>query len=172
MATFGAALPAATAPKPLGENARTMEYLTTHDLVWINNNVTGKVNPYDYFKLEACMAGQYSYGDSQDVAAQAGTFLRRLLTTHPFLDGNRRTAFIALLTFLNANGYATRTGDDETVTLLHAAESGQIEAEAVIAAIAAPAATPISGSIPLRRLMMHECNLHTEALRLLTAGDA
>ena len=44
-----------------------MEYLTVHDLVWINNTVTGEVNPYDYVTLEACMAAQYRYGNSQEI---------------------------------------------------------------------------------------------------------
>ena len=48
-----------------------IEYLTTHDLVWINQTITGKVPSYDYVTLEAAMAGQYSYGESQNVAQQA-----------------------------------------------------------------------------------------------------
>ena len=29
-----------------------MEYLTAHDLVWINEVVTGRVQPYNYVTLE------------------------------------------------------------------------------------------------------------------------
>ena len=54
------------------------------------------------------MAAQYTYGSSADPVAQAAQFLHRLLTKTPFLEGNRRTAFIAMLTLLNANGYAVR----------------------------------------------------------------
>ena len=84
-----------------------MEYLTTHDLVWINSTITGKVNAYNYVTLEAAMAGQYSYGDSHNVVPQAANLLDRLLCTRPFSEGNIRTAFIATLSFINANGYAT-----------------------------------------------------------------
>ena len=79
------------------------------------------------------------------------TFLRRLLANEPFAAGNRRTAFIALLTFLNANGYATRTDDAASVALLKEAVIGNISAEQLVAAIAAPASAPLSGSIVLRK---------------------
>src|SRR5579862_5751254 len=98
-----------------------MEYLTTHDLVWINNVVTGKVNPFDYVTLEAAMAAQYRYGVSQDVPGQAATLLQALLYKPPFESGNRRTAFVATLTFLNANGYATTAGDAEAADILMSA---------------------------------------------------
>ena len=85
-----------------------MEYLTVHDLIWINEMVTGRVQPYNYVTLESCMAAQYTYGSSADPVAQAAQFLNRMLTKTPFLEGNRRTAYIAMLTLLNANGYAVR----------------------------------------------------------------
>ena len=65
-----------------------MEYLTTHDLVWINSSITGSTNTYNYITLEAAMAGQYSYGASSNVTAQAATLLRKILDTKPFTEGN------------------------------------------------------------------------------------
>ena len=97
-----------------------MEYLTNHDLFWVNQIVTGTVNTFNYFALEAACAGQYAYGASTDVPAQAATLLDRLLTKSPFLAGNRRTAYIAMLTFLNANGYAAIVDDEEAVRLMTA----------------------------------------------------
>jgi death-on-curing protein len=148
-----------------------MEYLTTHDLVWINNTVTGKVNPYNYFDLEACMAGQYRYGNSQNVPEQAATFLERLLFKRPFLEGNRRTAFIALLTFLNANGYATKVQDAEAARILLEVANGRITPAQAIDALATPAQSPLPGGLSLRKLITYECNLHTEALKILSDND-
>ncbi len=148
-----------------------MEYLTTHDLVWINHSLTGKVNPYNYVTLEAAMAGQYRYGDSHDIVGQAATLLRRLLDTKPFQDGNYRTAFIALFSFLNANGYATRLDDAAAAALLREVVAGRKSAAEAVAELAAPASSALPGTLTLRKLITHECNLHAAALQLLTEGD-
>ena len=148
-----------------------MEYLTVHDLVWINNTVTGKVNGYNYVTLEAAMAGQYCYGQSQDVQGQAAKLLERLLGKAPFQSGNRRSAFIAVLTFLNANGFATSVGDKAAATILTEVATGKSTATEAISALVSVAKAPLSTAIPLRKLIGHECNLHVEALQLLAAGD-
>jgi death-on-curing family protein len=148
-----------------------MEYLTTHDLVWINNIVTGKVQPYNYVTLEAAMAGQYSYGQSHDVVEQAGKLLERLLRKTPFALGNRRTALIATLTFLNANGYATRASDHDAIQVIQSVEQGVISASQATETLAAPAGNNLPIGVTLRKLIIHECNLHTEALQGLTSGD-
>jgi death-on-curing family protein len=148
-----------------------MEYLTTHDLVWVNNAVTGKVNGFDYVPLEAAMAGQYLYGNSRDVPAQAATLLERLLFRPPFSGGNRRTAFIATLTFLNANSYATKCSDAEAAQLVREVAQRQRTPRQAIAELAAPSDRPLPGGITLRKLIMHVCNRHAEALNLLAEGD-
>ncbi len=147
-----------------------MEYLTNHDLFWVNQIVTGTVNPYNYFALEAAMAGQYRYGDSQDVPVQAATLLDRLLTRAPFGSGNRRTAFIALLTFLNANGYATIAEEAEIVRLVTAVATRTLSPLDAVNALASPAKESLT-AIPMRQLITHECNHHATALGLLTPGD-
>lgn len=149
-----------------------MEYLTTHDLVWINNVVTGGTEPYDYVALEAAMAGQYSYGGSSDAAAQAATLLERLLRRRPFERGNMRTAFIATLTFLNANGLSTAGAGAATAEMLRRSTPEADSARAVVQSMAGASATPgHSSGASLRHLIAHECNAHTEALRILAEGD-
>lgn len=150
---------------------RPIAYLTTHDLVWINTVVTGEPQPFDYVTLESVMAGQYSYGDSQNVPAQAGQMLRRFLQKRPFEEGNLRTALIATLTFLNANGYATIVKDDAAADILLAAAHGDIPPEQAIATISAPAQAALVG-VTLRQLITHECNLHVEALKILAEHDS
>jgi len=148
-----------------------MEYLTTHDLVWINNIVTGRVLPYDYVTLEAAMAGQYSYGESRSTLDQAGKLLDRILRNAPFAHGNRRTALIATLTFLNANGYATKSTDRDAADVIFALEQGATTAPLAMEALAAPAVSNLPEGLTLRKLMIHECNLHAEALTALAPGD-
>jgi death-on-curing protein len=148
-----------------------MEYLTTHDLVWVNTIVTGEVNPYNYVTLEAAMAGQYRYGQSHDVYWQAANLLERLLFHAPFSQGNRRTAYISALTFLNANGYMTQASDAEATLIVFEVEHRNLRAVEAIAQLAAPADQPLPGNLTLRKLISLECNVHVEALKLLADGD-
>jgi prophage maintenance system killer protein len=160
-------------PLPAGSDdsaESVMEYLTVHDLVWINTVVTGEPAEYDYVTLESVMAGQYSYGDSQNVPAQAAKMLRRLVETRPFAAGNLRTALLAILTFFNANGHATLVSDAEAARILLAVADGEMELMPAVAMLAAPAQSPLKG-ITLRQLITHECNHHLEALKILADHD-
>ena len=147
-----------------------MQYLTTHDIVWINTTVSGTIQTFDYLILEAAMASQYQYGDSTDVLTQAGNLLQKLLLAKPFEVGNRRTALISTLTFLNANNYATIATDEEIAKSFIAIESGINTSAEVIGAMAAPAQKPLPG-MTLRQLITHECNHHSTALGLLGTND-
>jgi death-on-curing protein len=149
-----------------------MEYLTTHDLVWINNMITGTTQPYNYVTLEAAMAAQYRYGQSEDVPGQAANLLGCLLTRKPFQNGNLRTAYIATLTFLNANGYATTATDEEAAQILLETALGRLSTSAAISGLASPAEQPLAGAVTLRKLIAYECNLHVAALKILSVGDA
>ncbi|HZP80850.1 MAG TPA: type II toxin-antitoxin system death-on-curing family toxin [Chthonomonadaceae bacterium] len=150
---------------------RVIAYLTVHDLVWINTTVTGRVNPYDWVTLEAAMAAQYRYGESQDVPGQAASLLQSLLFKPPFASGNRRTAFIAALTFLNANGYATKVQDREAADIVLSVIRRERTPEQAIAELAAPSQQALPAGLTLRKLITHECNLHVEALKILAEGD-
>ncbi len=148
-----------------------MEYLTVHDLVWINNTITGKVSDYDYFALEACMAAQYRYGNSQDITLQAAELLKKLLASAPFAEGNVRTALIAVLSYLNANGYATTQADDALAQAFRTAADGGSTALNTIQQISAPASAPLATTLALRKLITLECNTHANALQHLADGD-
>jgi len=80
-------------------------YLTVQDILWINHEVTNEVLTYKFAQLEEATFGQYAYGGSHDVVKQAATFLSAFSRLRPFSDGNRATAFIAVLAFLALNGY-------------------------------------------------------------------
>ena len=43
---------------------------------------------------------------------QAAVLFRSLVKNHPFLDGNKRTAVVAVMTFLRINGFALRARED------------------------------------------------------------
>ena len=49
---------------------------------------------------------------------QAAAYLYHLAMNHPFIDGNKRTAFAVMDTFLRANGYRLEITDDEAYNLV------------------------------------------------------
>lgn len=46
----------------------------------------------------------FAYGENVDVAALAASYAFGIAKNHPFLDGNKRTAMVVAITFLNRNG--------------------------------------------------------------------
>ncbi|MBP6852313.1 MAG: type II toxin-antitoxin system death-on-curing family toxin, partial [Rhodoferax sp.] len=57
--------------------------------------------------------------ETPDVAALAASYASGLSRNHPFLDGNKRAAFLAVGLFLARNGFRLRaTQADATLTLL------------------------------------------------------
>ena len=65
-----------------------------------------------------------------DVAALAAAYCVGLAKNHPFVDGNKRAAFLATGLFLYLNGYRlTATQADATLTVLAVAASELSEAD-------------------------------------------
>lgn len=57
-----------------------------------------------------------TYGDPRpDTIELAATYAIAILQNHPFIDGNKRTAFVALVTFLRLNGYELQADDASCV---------------------------------------------------------
>ena len=70
--------------------------------------------------LESALArpqNLFSYGES-DVAALAGAYALGIAKNHPFIDGNKRTAFVACELFLAANGYDLIASDEECLAMM------------------------------------------------------
>ncbi len=82
-----------------------LQYLTVQDVLWINLQVTGKPQPFDYADLEEATFYQYAYGDSKSLLPQAARFLSGFLKKKPLASGNEATALISCLAFLKVNGY-------------------------------------------------------------------
>jgi death on curing protein len=71
-----------------------------------------------------------AYG-KPDAAELAAAYAYGLATNHPFVDGNKRTAFVALELFLALNGYRSAAGDAESVMSLLAVAAGTMKEEAL-----------------------------------------
>ena len=53
-----------------------------------------------------------------DIIEQAAALWESLAQSHPFVDGNKRTAFAAMYTFLVINGIELKASADETYTFI------------------------------------------------------
>jgi len=65
--------------------------------------------------------------DAADLAAAYAFGLRK----HPFLDGNKRTAFVVMELFLNLNGWTLDADDAEYITTMESLAAGGLSAKAL-----------------------------------------
>ncbi len=72
------------------------------------------------------------YGEP-DVAELAAVYALAIARNHPFIDGNKRTAYVALETFLALNGCAFTVGDAEAVVMMLDMAGGEAADEAFTA---------------------------------------
>jgi death on curing protein len=72
--------------------------------------------------LESALArpiNQFHYNNDVDIARLAATYAFGIARNHPFVDGNKRAAFLAIGLFLGKNGYSLEADRaDATVTIL------------------------------------------------------
>ena len=66
----------------------------------------------------------YGQPDAADLAASYGFGLAR---NHPFVDGNKRTAFVAVELFLALNGFALDADDADCVLTMLRMAAGQLD---------------------------------------------
>lgn len=70
------------------------------------------------------------YGNEQgvpDLASLAACYVVGLAKNHPFVDGNKRAAFLALGMFLGANGYRLHAEQVEATQVMMGVAAGQID---------------------------------------------
>lgn len=93
-------------------------WITAEDVIRINEREVAKIGePYrlsDPSLLESALqrpADRWWLGEEKDVLRLATSLLYGLAQNHPFEQGNKRTATVAALMFLEANGYEWRLPD-------------------------------------------------------------
>jgi prophage maintenance system killer protein len=80
-----------------------LHYLTVQDFLWISQELTKKVQKYNFATLEEAVFSQYSYGSSVDLTGQAARLVKDLRRLKPFAEGNEAIAFVGLAAFLESN---------------------------------------------------------------------
>jgi death-on-curing protein len=72
------------------------------------------------------------YGEA-DVALLAAAYAYGIARNHPFLDGNKRTAYVAMELFLMKNGAVLTSSDEEAVLIFLKLATGEISEEELAA---------------------------------------
>ena len=91
------------------------EYVTTADALFFHVQLIerygGAPGIRDVGALEAALLRpQTGYYDT--IIHEAAALLESLVQNHPFIDGNKRTAFAIVDVFLRINGYAVTAGSE------------------------------------------------------------
>jgi death-on-curing protein len=80
--------------------------------------------------LLAAIARPYATFDQQELypstIEKATAIFESLIINHPFIDGNKRTAYILMKAILNEDGLDVMASDDEKYKMTIAASSGKI----------------------------------------------
>lgn len=99
----------------------TTVYLTVSEVLAIHEDQIqrfgGSSGVRDPGQLEAALFRPQT-GYYPDVVAEAAALWESLSQNHPFVDGNKRTAFAVTYTFLMLNGFAITADDDKLIRFL------------------------------------------------------
>lgn len=69
---------------------------------------------------------KWSYGE-RDLAALAAAYAFGIAKNHPFVDGNKRAAFLAIVTFLGLNGIEFVADNAEVVVIVQGLAASEID---------------------------------------------
>lgn len=86
--------------------------------------------------LESALARpqqKWRYETGIDLPSLAAAYAFGLVRNHPYLDGNKRIGFLAMLTFLGVNGHGFEATDAEVVAEFVALAEGSVSEGALAA---------------------------------------
>ena len=89
----------------------------------------GLPGPRDENMLESALARprqKWHCGEATDLAVLAAAYAFGLVRNHPYRDGNKRIGFLAMVTFLEINGYTFEATDADVVTTFLALAAGDL----------------------------------------------
>lgn len=70
---------------------------------------------------------QAHYGDGPSVFDLAAAYAFGIIRNHPFIDGNKRTGFLAAYVFLNGNGWRLNAPEAEAFQAVQALAAGEMD---------------------------------------------
>lgn len=74
-----------------------------------------------------------AYGEEPDLASLAAAYAAGIARNHPFVDGNKRTAWVACRTFLALNGWTVPGHPEEKYLMVLGLAEGSVSEEELAA---------------------------------------
>lgn len=121
-----------TKPKPIWIEAQSI--MALHDRSLALHGGPGGIR--DQGLLESAMQrpiNRFMYEDEGSIAALAATYAVGIASNHPFIDGNKRAAYQALILFLALNGVPLEADPVDAINTMLDVAAGQIDIDALAA---------------------------------------
>lgn len=115
-----------------------MRYLNVVELIIINEELIGKGSQLrDVDLLEAAILRPQASAFGEDayptIIDKAAAFFHSLSRNHAFVDGNKRTSTVALLVFLEINGYTITWNPEDALEFILEVATGKHDISAIAA---------------------------------------
>jgi death on curing protein len=86
--------------------------------------------------LESALArprNLHEYEGVEDISRLAAAYAVAIARNHPFVDGNKRTAFVAVALFLALNGFRLKADQVDAVRMISGVAAGEIREDELAA---------------------------------------
>jgi death-on-curing protein len=97
-------------------------WIDAHDATVLHERLLaahgGAAGIRDAASLESALARarhRFTYAEGVDVVEMASLYTAGIVRNHPFVDGNKRTAFVVGILFLELNGYRFAASEEEAL---------------------------------------------------------
>ena len=116
-----------------------MEYLTLNEVLLLHARLIqrtgGSRGVRDIGMLDSALSRPQATFDGVDLYpdlwSKAAALVHSLLRNHPFVDGNKRTALVAVGLFLELNDHRLIASNEEAVAFIQRMIAGQLEMEEI-----------------------------------------
>jgi len=115
---------------------REPEWLTLQPMLAVHEQLVaehgGDAGVRNLGLLDSALAAprhHYTYG-KRDIFVLAAAYAYGITRDHSFIDGNKRTAFLAAYTFLGINGWELNAPEEQVVTMVVGLSDRSVSAEA------------------------------------------
>lgn len=98
-----------------------------HDEQLVEHGGISGIRDIEMFESALSMAPNLAAYGEPDFAELAAAYGFGLAKNHPFLDGNKRTAFVAVELFLRLNGYTLSADDTACILTILALAAGDTD---------------------------------------------
>jgi prophage maintenance system killer protein len=150
-----------------------LRYLSVPDFLWINQELTKKVLPYRFDRLEEGVFSQYAYGRATGPASQAASLMAGFKSMRPFNKGNDACALVGTIAFLRMNDHDLDLSPSEAAAWFRS-NSGSIETarQAIADKVTHNHVHTHHGTPPTREIVGEVLADYSEALASLMADEA